>query len=332
MSDNKKGFGKITSDAKLSGSVAPILMNEGYPGGTTRNDLLAKISNAKNNTQYHVEKFPDYIEAADFGNKFEDQIIAEAAKRLAIEKWDDAVSTVYDYDDLFSVSLDAIFFNKKMRVDATDNIKIMSGADSVILQGDGVCEAKLTGAPYSDVPPAYRGVWQLEMQMMCKGASWGVLAILNQGTRLTLYIYQADPVRQKMLIDAARDFYRRLENMEWYPALDSNDAARVFPMSDAQPSLDLEPFADLAIQYFDARRAAKRCEALAKAIEPRLMEAMGNHEFAHLNFEDGETMFEVKWPTRSTKAQPEKIVPAKPAKVERQKSLTIPAKWLGDSE
>ena len=62
------------------------------------------------------------------------------------------------------------------------------------------------------------------------------------------------------------------------------------------------------------------------------MEAMGNHEFAHLNFEDGETMFEVKWPTRSTKAQPEKIVPAKPAKVERQKSLTIPAKWLGDSE
>ena len=57
---------------------------------------------------------------------------------------------------------------------------------------------------------------------------------------------------------------------------------------------------------------------------------MAKYRKAFLNEELGNPLLELKWPTKSFKAQPKKVTPAKPARVERQKSLTIPTKWLGD--
>ena len=40
--------GKLTSDAKLSGHVAPVLMGQSHPTyGMSQNDLMAKILNAQ---------------------------------------------------------------------------------------------------------------------------------------------------------------------------------------------------------------------------------------------------------------------------------------------
>ena len=45
------------------------------------------------------------------------------------------------------------------------------------------------------------------MQMLlCYGAEWGVIATLYQGTRLVLYVYEANQDRFDELIDAGRDF------------------------------------------------------------------------------------------------------------------------------
>ena len=42
--------GKLTSDAKLSGHVAPVLMGQSHPTyGMSQNDLMAKILNAQGN-------------------------------------------------------------------------------------------------------------------------------------------------------------------------------------------------------------------------------------------------------------------------------------------
>ena len=323
-----KMVGKITSDAKLTGHTAPALMGESphmYP-----NDLLAKILNAQGRGNYKTDTFTGN-EASEMGNDLEPFIIRKTAERLGFDKYNDEVTKVYAFEDLFEVSLDAIFPNDSRTIHASDSIKLMNGQESMTLEGDGVVESKLTSAPYTDVPPPYRGPRQLDMQMMCYGAKWGVIATLYQGTRLVLYVYEANQDRFDELIDAGRDFYKRLDGPQWYPAIDGADAARVHDTSDdSLPPMDLEPIADLAMTYYDAKRAAKAAEALAKSIEPKLMDALGEHESAFLNDELGNPLFEVKWPTRSFKAQPEKVIPAKPARVERQKSLTIPAKWLGD--
>ena len=323
-----KMVGKITSDAKLTGHTAPVLTEESPY--MSRNDLLAKILNAQGRGNYQTDTFSGN-EATELGNDLEPFIIRKSVERLGFAAYDDEITEVYAFEDLFEVSLDGVIFNKTKVIHASDSIKLMNGQDSMTLEGDGVIESKLTSAPYTDVPPPYRGPRQLDMQMMCKGAKWGVIATLYQGTRLVLYVYEANQDRFDELIDAGKDFYRRLDGPEWYPAVDGVDAAKVHSdADDSLPPMDLEPVADLAMTYYDARRAAKAAEALAKSIEPKLMDALGNHESGILNDEFGNPLFEVKWPTRSFKAQPEKIVPAKPARVERQKSLTIPAKWLGD--
>lgn len=321
--------GKLTSDAKLSASLAPVLMNQSHPTyGMSRNDLMARVLKAQGRGDFDVPEWT-YNEAAEHGNNLEGYIITEAADRLGIDEFDKDITTVYDYDDLFSASLDGILFNEKMTIQASDGIFLMNGADAMILEGDGTIESKLTSAPYTETPPPYRGPWQLEMQMLCKGASWGVIATLYQGTRLVLNVYQADQDRQRQLIEAANDFYQRLDGPDWYPALDGADAARTWERGeDHLPSVDLDPIAQVAMSYYEAKRAMKAADELAKKLEPQIMTHMANHEMAHLKDENGDVMFEFKWPTRNFKAQPEKVTPAKPARVERQKSLSIPAKWM----
>jgi len=321
--------GKLTSDARLSGHVAPVLMGQSHPTyGMSQNDLIAKILNAQGKGNFKVQPFTG-SEAADHGNKLEPYIIEEAAERLGIEKINKEVTEVFDYEDLFSVSLDAIFYNKARDIQASDSVILMNGKDTMSLEGNGICESKLTSVPFVESPPPYRGPWQLQMQMMCYGASWGVIATFYQGTRLVLNVYERDEEMQRQLVEAAKDFYERLDGPDWYPAMSSADAARTYERGeDHLPAVDLEPIAELAMQYFDAKRAAKAADALAKQLEPKIMDRMGNHDKAFLKDEKGETMFELSWPMRSFKAQPEKTTPAKPARIERQKSLTIAAKWM----
>ena len=321
--------GKLTSDAKLSGSLAPVLMNQAHPTyGMSRNDLMAKVLNARGQGNYKTENFT-YSEAADFGNEFEGTILKKAAERLGIDEVDTEVTEVFHYGELFSVSLDGILKNTSLALQAQDGIYLMNGAQTMLLEGNGVCESKLTSAPFTEVPPPYRGPWQLQMQMMCYGAKWGAIATLYQGTRLVLNVYEADPEMQAELIEAAEDFYKRLEGPDWYPALDGSDAARTWGRGEEDlPPVNLEPIADIVTQYLDAKRAARAAEALAKSLEPEIMSQMAVHERAFLKDENGETMVEISWPTRNFKAQPEKIVPAKPARVERQKSISIASKWL----
>ena len=255
--------------------------------------------------------------------------ITEAANRLGVEKFNKDITTVYDFDDLFSASLDGILFNEKMAIEASDGIILMNGADAMILEGNGIIESKLTSVQYTETPPPYRGPWQVQMQMMCYGAKWAVIATLYQGTRLVLNIYEADLVMQRQLIEAAKDFYQRLDGPDWYPALDGADAARTWERGeDHLPSVDLDPIAQVAMSYYEAKRAMRAADELAKKLEPQIMTHMANHEMAHLKDENGDVMFEFKWPTRNFKAQPEKVTPAKQARVERQKSLSIPAKWM----
>ncbi len=141
------------------------------------------------------------------GNDLEPFIIGKCAERLGFDKYNDEITKVYAYEDLFEVSLDAIIFNDSKTIYASDSIKLMNGQESMKLERNGTVESKLISAPYTDVQPPYRGPRQLDMQMLlCYGAKWGVIATLYQGTRLVLYVYEANQDRFDELIDAGRDF------------------------------------------------------------------------------------------------------------------------------
>jgi len=106
--------------------------------------------------------------------------------------------------------------------------------------GWGCLEAKLTSAPPEDQPPAHRGVWQLQAQMMCTGFEWGCIATLYRGIELRLFVYEADPYMQERIAEAIGDFETRRVTGDKYPVLSSEDGNHAFDhVDDGAPPIDL---------------------------------------------------------------------------------------------
>jgi hypothetical protein len=88
--------------------------------------------------------------------------------------------------------------------------------------------------------------------------------------------------------------------------------------------LDLNDQPDALTAFEDlmlAKEAKRQAEADIDMAEATIKEYMGNHDQAHINI--GLSRYQIKWPMRRTKAQPEKVVPAKPEATVRQKTLSI---------
>lgn len=95
-----------------------------------------------------------------------------------------------------------------MAIKSSDGIIFMNVATALIMADNGIVKSKLTSAQYTETPPPYRSPWQAQMQALCYGAKWVVIATFYKGTRLVLNLYdEADQEMQRQLIGAAEDFY-----------------------------------------------------------------------------------------------------------------------------
>jgi predicted phage-related endonuclease len=75
--------------------------------------------------------------------------------------------------------------------------------------------------------------------------------------------------------------------------------------------------ATLAERIVKAKQEIKVLEASIEECETELKEMLGNATTAHAE------EFRISWPIRKYQAQPEKVVPAKPAHLMRQSTVTI---------
>ena len=190
--------------------------------------------------------------------------------------------------------------------------------------GPGVLEAKNTSAMPEDLPPAHRGPLQLQAQMMCTGYQWGAVCVLYRGGELRIFAYQADPAVQSRIMQAVHDFEQRRKNKDWYEPVSAEDAATAYSRVDASaPPIELA--SEQAREWLNQLVVAKRNKAVAEQdideASAAIMQIMGSHKEAVGTV--GNQMIKVTWPERRFKAQPERIVLAKPETVARQKTLTI---------
>jgi hypothetical protein len=194
---------------------------------------------------------------------------------------------------------------------------------AIDIEGIGVLEAKLTSARPEDIPATHRGPLQLQAQMMCTGYKWGCVAVLYQSTTLRLFVYQADEVVQRRIREAVIDFENRRKNMDKYPVVSPADGVAAYGRVDADaPPLELEGDDALWVDHLMAAKANKAmAEREIDIATAALMDKMGSHDTAFASV--GNRRVQVKWPTRKMRAQPEKVVPAKPETVMRQKTLTL---------
>jgi predicted phage-related endonuclease len=311
--------GKLTDDREMSASRLPGLM--GFSKYSTPNDELQYSINAIDGKER-----PDIgNEAMAWGNTLEPVILQQAAQRLGIEDFNTNITVPYKHRAFaLQCSLDGIGFGigQEITTDPDKGIFVV-GQDSIVLDGPGVLEAKLTKTMPEDVPHLARGPIQLQGQMLVTGHKWGAVCVLYQGIELRVFLFAQHKETQGAIIKAVQDFETRLETyretggIEWYPPASSKELDRIFPNA-IKDEVELPPtVADLAKGIMASKAAIREAEASIEDAEKLIKQQLGQAEKGRAG------SFVISWPMRNYKAQSERLVAAKPAYSVRQSSLSI---------
>lgn len=312
--------GKLTPNTMMSASRLPGLL--GMSKYSTPNDeLTLSIEALKGNEPEHKE-----IEAADWGNRFENQILQQACERLGLNTYNlSHTEASFHPEWALCCSLDgtAEGHGLVVQTDVDRGIFVM-GADSIVLDGVGVLEAKLTGQDTEDSPPLWRGPIQLQGQMAIVGAKWGAVCTLYRGTKLRIFLFTPHEATQERiraeveLFQLKLDSYQATGAIDYYPPHDSQDADRVWAVGSNEEPVQLSELVDMwAQEILEAKEDMKAAIDLISDREAKI-KAMMQENTAGFT-----AMYKIRWPMRHYKAQPERITPAKAASVSRQSTLTI---------
>ena len=309
--------GKLTSNEKASASVIPAIM--GVSNYTTPSEQLRKCLDA-------IAGKPDDFkgnEAMDWGNRLEAIGLEVAADRLGCSRIVTEITTPYIHPDIpLECSVDAIAeFDEETEIytDPSKGIFVV-GADSITVKGAGCGENKITSVMPESQPHLARGPLQLQAQMMCTGLNWGFICVLYRGIEMRIFLYRAHPQTMTAIKDAVIDFDRRIYSnpTDWYDINSSEDVIAMFPEVESEDPIDLD--ADtikLLHEYAALQETVAAADDTLKSMQIHFQKVMGNSSLAT---GDG---FTLKWPMRNTRAQPEKVVPAKPATSKRQSKVSI---------
>ena len=310
--------GKLTPDNMASASRMPQLL--GLSPYATQNELLAEM--IAHDEGRFASSF-DGNELTYWGNIHEPAIIRRTAETLGLEQVESEILEPFFHPTLrLACSLDGQGVGTGI-VRSLGNVVVHGGPEIDLTGRRVLIECKTTQAMTEDVPPPWRGPVQLQAQMMCTAAEVGVVAVLYRGSELRISIYRADPAMQERIANAVNDLESRRATSEWYPVVSSSDANVAWPQANAQ---EIECDDDEVIEACERLEACKSQIKLLQGdiadCESRIKEYMGEAESLRAEASDGGVVV-VRWPMRNNRAQPEKVVPAKPASRVRQNTLTV---------
>ena len=312
--------GKVTPNTMLSASRVPALL--GHSKYETPNGVLTSVINALQDAPEHFET----NEAMHWGNLLEVPLLLEASARLGLSHLVlDHPKPYFHPDAPIACSLDGQGDGNGLVVtDNPDAGVYVVGAESITLDGVGVLEAKVTSVYPEDYPALSRGPLQLQAQMDITGAKWGAVCVLYQGTELRIFLFAPHEETQAMIRAKAREFETKITHwsetgeVEWYDPATPAEYGNKWPGDPNLDSVDLGEWgATLAERIVKAKEQIKTLEIRITEDETELKEMLGNATLAHAE------EFRISWPIRKYQAQPEKVVPAKPAHSMRQSTVTI---------
>jgi predicted phage-related endonuclease len=312
--------GKLTDDKEMSASRLPGLM--GFSKYSTPNDELQFSINAIDGKER-----PDIgNEAMGWGNTLEPVILTEAVKRLGITEFNTKINQAYTHRSFaLSCSLDGVGhgIGQEITTDPDKGIFVV-GQESIVLDGPGVLEAKLTKTMPEDVPHLARGPIQLQGQMLVTGHKWGAVCVLYQGIELRVFLFAPHYDTQKEIVKAVLEFEHKLEKyrnsaeIDWYPPASSKELDRIYPQAASKEEVELPAnITDLAKAILENKAAIRAAEASIEEAEKLIKQTLGQAEKGRAG------QYVISWPMRNYKAQSERLIPAKEAYSVRQSTLSI---------
>lgn len=312
--------GKLTDDKSMSASRLPGLM--GFSKYSTPNDELQFSINAIDGKER-----PDIgNEAMGWGNTLEPVILEEAANRLGLIDVDTQINKAFTHEVIpLSCSLDGVGHGNGQEITSDpDNGIYVVGQDSIILDGPGVLEAKLTKTMPEDVPHLARGPIQLQGQMLVTGHKWGAVCVLYQGIELRVFLFAPHKETQAAIARAVHDFQDKIDKytstaeIDWYPPASSRELDRIYPTAANREEVELgQTVAELARGIMENKAAIRAAEASIETAEKLIKQELGQSERGRVG------RYVISWPMRNYKATAERLVPGKAAYSIRQSSITI---------
>ena len=325
--------GKITSDKKLSASRIAVAMDE-HPSQEPNevfNDVCEAIAGIPKAEITDVR----LLELFAMGNEAEKLVAKQVADFFHLSLKDN-ITTVYKWAEAdIEASLDAILaptnglVTVTNRVDVFPEIRLPQGQTSLEIDKPFNLEIKTRqGYPSEDLP-WWLGKGQAMVQAKCAGFDICAVAVRYNGNQTIVYFYEVDAIYLKRVLAAAKEFYDRVKNNTPYPSRTAAGAARTYGSvnEDEEPMIFDGDAKELVEQFYDAERAIKALTVRKKELEPMIMDLMRETKAGLLTDDMGNEIAKVSWPLRKTRATPERMIPAKEAKEERQKTLTIKADW-----
>jgi hypothetical protein len=310
-----KMVGKLSDDKLMSGSRIPVLYCWKYATGhpfSTPNDELRKSIDAKHG---RFER-SDLGEPGIVGNLLEPALVESIAELLGVPEPELSPAVRTYSDGSFQTSLDGLTYcPAPLTIFANDVVEIDGGESSITVQGPIPIECKVTSDFRRDEIPLYRGPIQLQAQMMCTDAKFGIIITLYRGIERQVKIYRADPEIQDRIIKICHDFRDRVDAEDFFAPVNADDASKTYP--DAAGAVEMAEYDDRVERLIGLRQNAKDIEEEIDALQTEIMKGMQDAETARCG------RYLVKWPMRHYKAQPEKVTPAKDARSVRLKTLQI---------
>jgi hypothetical protein len=262
------------------------------------------------------------------GDKLEPLILQLCAEELGLSNLVTDITTPVQHESLpLMGSLDGTAYADNLTIVPDGETIFTEDGQPMVLQGKGILESKATAVyPSEDGTPAdYRGVLQCKGLMACTEYDWAVVAVLYRSTMLQLYVMRRDFAFERELETVITDFDNRIVHKDYYPPTTSSDASRVYAQTDEEAVYE---FGDTDEDLF---KTIQHCNEQTK-----LLQTMKDKATLEIQKKMGKATvgthdrWQVKWGSKSYKAQPEKIIPAKDAYTVRNK--TIQVKRLEDDE
>jgi len=313
--------GKLTPDNRASASLVGAIAGENP--WQTPNEALQFCIDATDGKPRKEIRMNNRIR---WGNKAERSSMEMGLELLGLPindiVFDWTFDKAFDHPTLpLSCSLDGLYNvgHKRfpVRTDPDKNIYTPND-DTLYLIGQGVIENKMTGMfPDGNKLPEWRGKMQAATACEILGLAW-YMVVVNYQNEPYVYVYERDPEFAGFLSDLILDFDRRVRERDYYKPVNSLDCNLVWPTSvDKQVELKDDDFAWRIEEIKDYEQMIKEYKKTIDEHETAIKEQMKENKNARCG------NFSVIYGSRTYKAKPERIMPAKEAYTIRSKKLSI---------
>ena len=196
---------KLTANTAISASMIPGLL--GMSRFKSRGRIIGDLALARAGLAVKDE---EYSEPAQWGNIIEPLILDGARDRLGLKVWTRPLEALGPHPSapLYGTP-DAFGHGETSPFALPSREEIWATEGLAELRGPGVIEAKLTSRQF--VPPDQAHELQLQAYLALTGYRWGVVAVLQAGIRLRLYVHRACAETQAALLALVREVDAEIE-------------------------------------------------------------------------------------------------------------------------